>query len=165
VIERAVDPSAIAVSAALRPVGRSHAPAGHHGIAVLAALLAASSISCAARTETRSDVDQHSYSTSVSISGSRSGALLEQGRQAVSEGRFADGIAIFQSVYDMQDAKPEHREDALLALAQAHANVLNRNRDPQKALELYRKLLDEFPDTKKRYEIEQAMAALEKSSP
>jgi len=138
---------------------------GRRWIAVLTALVAALSVSCAARMETRSDVDQHSYSTSVSILGSRSEALLEQGRQAVSEGRFADGIAIFQSVYDLQDAKPEHREDALLALAQAQANVLNPNRDPQKALALYRKLLDEFPDTKQRYEVEQAMAALEKTSP
>jgi len=131
--------------------------------AALVALAAASMLSCAAQTETHSDVDQHTYSTSVSILGSRSSALLDQGRQAISEGRFDDGIAIFQSVYDNADAKPEHREEALLGLAQAQSNVLNPNRDPKKALVLYRKLLAEFPETERRYDVERAIAELEKS--
>jgi hypothetical protein len=137
--------------------------AGAMGAIGLALFTALSGSSCAGRSESRTDVDRQEYSTSVTIVGSRSEAQLIRAREAVSEGRFADGIAVFEAVYAMPQAKPEHREQALLGLAQAHANVLNRDRDPSRAIGYYRQILDEFPETKQRYEIEQAIAELEKA--
>jgi hypothetical protein len=131
------------------------------GAVVLGAFLALSGSSCATRSESRTDVDQHEYTTSVTIVANRAVATLQRGREAVSEGRFADGIAAFEAAYAMPEAKAEQREQALLALAQVHSNMLNPSRNPQKALAYYQQLLSEFPETKQRYEVERAMAELE----
>jgi tetratricopeptide (TPR) repeat protein len=133
---------------------------GALGLALLAAL---SGSGCAGSSQTRNDIDQQEYSTTVTIVGSRAEAQLNRGREAIAAGRFAEGIAIFEDVSVMPKAKPEHREQALLALGQAHSNILNPARDPDRALGYYRQLLGEFPETKQRYEVERAIAELEES--
>ena len=136
---------------------------GAPGIVGLALLAALSGSGCAGSSETRTDVDTQEYSTSVTIVGSRAESQLIRGREAIAAGRYKDGIAIFEEVHAMPSAKPEHREQALLALGQAHSNILNPARDPSKALGCFRQLLAEFPETKQRYEVERAIAELEKS--
>ena len=132
-------------------------------LVLLATLLAG----CAGTVETRTDSgrrdDEKSSSTKASLHTNKAAADLEQGRQAVSEGRFDAALAAFQAAYASGDAKPDHKASALLGMGQVYSNVLNPKRDVDKALLAYRRLIADYPDSKLKEEAERAVASLEAS--
>jgi hypothetical protein len=126
----------------------------------ITAMLLAAATGCATRSEQVSDPERQEYATKVTFSGGRAEGLLQEGRQAITEGRFDAGLATLVSVHGMPDAKEETREQALLSIAHAYANVLNPKRDVDRARATYEQFLVEFPNSKQRVQVEEALRGL-----
>jgi TolA-binding protein len=106
------------------------------------------------------DDEGGSYGTSLSLSGNPDQAMLERGKQAVMESRFDDAASLFRELADKPSAKAEYREAALFELGEVHANVLNPNRDPVAALEIFRRFVDAYPDSKRADRAREHIAVL-----
>lgn len=118
---------------------------------------------CAARTSRTYDdlgVDGPERSISTTLLASGTQARLENGRQALSEGRFLAALQLLQSVYDEASARPEWRAQALLDLGRTHAAFLNPRRDLARARELFERFLEEFPGSELRPEAQRQLELL-----
>lgn len=124
----------------------------------VAAALAWLGAGCATSEQTV-NTDRQEYGAKVTFSDPHE-VLVQRGRQAVAEGRFDEGIATLQSVTDDPQVKSETRATAMFALGQAHANMLNPKRDVARAEALYERYLQEFPDSKDRVQVEEALRSL-----
>lgn len=118
---------------------------------------------CAARTSRTYDdlgVDGPERSVSTTLLASGTQARLENGRLALSEGRFPEALQLLQIVYAEASAKPEWRAQALLDLGRTHAAFLNPRRDLVRARELFERFLTEFPGSELRPEAQRQLELL-----
>jgi hypothetical protein len=130
--------------------------------AIAAGVLGAVVMGCATA-ERASNAEADEYSTKLTFT-DRHSMLLQQGREAVAMGRFEEGIPVLQAVADDQSADAEKRAEAMFALGQAHANVLNPKRDVARAQALYERYLAEFPKSKERIQVEEALRSLQSTT-
>ena len=71
---------------------------------------------------------------------------LLDGQRAAIQGKWPEAEAAFVEVYGNGAVRAETRAQALYELGQLYSNYLNPQRDNTKAIDWYRKLLDEFPN-------------------
>lgn len=131
-------------------------------LAILIFLASVSLIGCAgsSRTQTTETDDGTSISTGFSLHGSQDAALIDRGKQAVRNGDYLGAAEAFRAVAESGTASSQLRAEALLRLGQVHADPMNPGKDPEKAVSVFQRLVEEFPDSELRNEAEQRLARL-----
>jgi outer membrane protein assembly factor BamD (BamD/ComL family) len=89
-------------------------------------------------------------------------AELERGRQAAAAGDFDLAIEHYLDVYRDGDAKPEHKERALLRLGGAHSDLLNPKKNYEKALQYLEELVSAYPKSELRKDAEERIEVIKK---
>ena len=114
-------------------------------------------VSCVGRTSSveTETTEGSTSSRSITLHGDSAEALVDQGKQHVLEGNYADPEAAFQAAYAKTGADPDHRAEALFELGEVYSNVLNPRRDHQKSLSYFAKLVEEFPESEFRERAEE----------
>ena len=106
--------------------------------------------------------EQSSVSTSVSLSGESPEDQLREANRATSEGDFESAISIYGRLFETESYPGEVREEALYRLAMVHGSALNPARNYEEASSLLRRLLGEFPETKRRHDVETTLEGFAK---
>jgi outer membrane protein assembly factor BamD (BamD/ComL family) len=91
--------------------------------------------------------DGASRSTSIGVHASAEKAALEKGRQQMREGKFDLAAATLEPLTRSSRAASDQQAQALLELGRIYVDVLNPDRDPEKARRYFQRLIDEFPDS------------------
>ena len=131
------------------------------GFLLLVLLTGSCSIGRTTRTETNTT---SSIGSTISIHGSSAEAHLDRGKQYVIEGHFTNAAGEFEQAYTTPGADPEFRAEALFELGEAYTNILNPWRDSARALDYFRRLLEEFPDSEFVVDAEANIEVLEESN-
>lgn len=128
--------------------------------ALVALLVAAGcSIGRTTRTETTTE-GGFSTGASLSLHDDPAEAALERARDLARNGRYEEAAESFRRLYEDRDAKEEHRAAALFGLGETYSNVLNPDRDPARAREAFRRVVDEFPESDRKREAETRLQRL-----
>jgi tetratricopeptide (TPR) repeat protein len=112
----------------------------------MAGMLASCSIGRQTNTATES-AKGSTYSHTLSLHGNPGRARLERGKELLGQGDFDGAIALLAVAADDQEAAPEIRAEALFELGRAHADLLNPQKDPEKAMAAWERLQEEYPDS------------------
>jgi tetratricopeptide (TPR) repeat protein len=110
-------------------------------------LVALTLVSCGGRTVTK-ETPEGGYSVTRTMSLDSARGLIDTGRQARMEGRYAEATEAFRAVYDDRSLAADLRAEALFELGQVHADLLNPQRDYPEAIAHFETLLRDFPDSK-----------------
>jgi hypothetical protein len=125
------------------------------GAAMIAALVASAGFLSACgigsrttATPTSSSVDgEQSQGVSLSLGSSVHEVALSRAKQSVRDGKYDVAEGQFERLAATVEAGPDLRAQALMELGALQRNVLNPGRDSSRALQTYRRLVDEFPDS------------------
>ena len=91
--------------------------------------------------------ESRKWKTEVTIHKSKDEARFETGKQYVKEGLYEKAVQTFLLVYQDQSANKTYREQALLELGKIYSDILNPQKDYEKALVYFEKLISEFPES------------------
>jgi tetratricopeptide (TPR) repeat protein len=118
--------------------------------AVISAIFIFLSLSCAGPTTMKETED--GYRGSTELHGSSDEADLELGKHYRTEGDYERATEAFLRVYENESGKVAHRSQALFELGKTYSDLLNPQKDYQKASFYFEKLLSDYPDSDLRKE-------------
>ena len=124
--------------------------------------LALAALSCVGPARVREQPGGEGYSSEATIHGSNDEARLARAKQLVRDGRYAEAVREFRSVYEKGGAKSADRQEALFQLGVVYSDLLNPHRNPETAIAHFKNLLREFPGTSYGKDAQERIANLER---